>query len=147
MANIARYDPFDLLEGMMKSVLRPSFEAAMTRRQEGGEWTIPIDVIENDTAYLVWADLPGVRKEDVNVAIAGNQLTLTAEVKREKAVDQGQGKETFLWNERPAGAFLRQLQFAADIDDAKAQAQYRDGVLQLTLPKKESAQVKRLSIH
>ena len=147
MANIARYDPFDLLEGMMKSVLRPSFEAAMTRRHEGGEWTIPIDVIENDTAYLVWADLPGVKKEDVNVAISGNQLTLTAEVKREKAVDQGQGKETFLWNERPTGAFLRQLQFAADIDDAKAQAQYRDGVLQLTLPKKESAQVKRLSIH
>ena len=63
------------------------------------------------------------------------------------AVDQGQGAGTFLLNERVTGTLSRQLQFGAEIDDAKAQAEYRDGVLRLTLPKKESAQVKRLSIH
>ena len=148
MANIARYDPFDLLEGVMKSVLRPGYEAAVARRRngwnEGG--TIPIDVMENDKSYVVWADLPGVKKEDVNVSILGNQLSLSAEFKQENAVDQGQGKDTFLLNERLTGTAMRQLQFRAEIDDAKVDAQYRDGVLQLTLPKKESAQVKRISI-
>ena len=148
MANPVRYDPFDLLEGVMKSVLRPGYEAAQSR--EGG-WggNIPIDVAEDDRCYYVWADLPGVKKEDVNVSIVSNQLSLTAEVKREKAVEQegGQGKETFLRTERPAGALSRTVQFAAEIDDGKAEAQYRDGVLILKLPKKESAQVKRLSVH
>jgi HSP20 family protein len=149
MANIARYDPFDLLEGVMKSVLRPGYEAAAARQRNGwnGAGSIPIDVKENDTSYVIWADLPGVKKEDVNVSILGNQLSLTAEIRRENEVDQGQGKDTFLWNERVTGTVTRQLQFGAEIDEAKADAQYRDGVLQLTLPKKESAQVKRISIH
>ncbi|MBK8743033.1 MAG: Hsp20/alpha crystallin family protein [Betaproteobacteria bacterium] len=149
MANITNYDPFDLLEGVMKSVLRPGYEAAVAQRRNGWNRTagIPIDVIENDTAYILWADLPGVKKEDLNVSILGSQLSLAAEVKREHAVDQGQGKEALLCNERPAGIVSRQLQFAAEIDDAKAVAEFRDGVLQLTLPKKESAQIKRISIH
>ena len=150
MANISRYDPLDLLEGMLKSVIRPSYESASQQQRNGQTWQhgggIPIDVAENDTAYILWADLPGVKKENVNVSILGNQLSLTAEFKRENAVDQGQGKEAMLAAERPTGAAYRQLQFAAEIDDAKAQAEFRDGVLQLVLPKKESAQVKRITI-
>lgn len=149
MANIADYDPFDLLEGVMKSVLRPGYESAVAQQRNG--WSrntgIPIDVVENDTGYILWADLPGVKKENVNVSILGSQLSLTAEIKRENSVDQGQGKEAFLCRERPAGVLSRQLQFGAEIDDVKAEAQFRDGVLQLTLPKKVSAQVKRISIH
>ena len=148
MANIANYDPFDLLEGVLKSVRRPGYDEAGAQRRNG--WnrsaTISIDVAENDKGFIVWADLPGVRKEDVTVSILGNQLSLSAELKRENSVDQGQGKEVLLCNERPAGVVTRQLQFPAEIDDAKAAAQFRDGVLQLTLPKKESAQVKRISI-
>ena len=149
MANITRYDPFDLLEGVMKSVLRPGYEAALAQQRNGWSRTgsIPVDVVEKDAAYILWADLPGVRKEDVNVSILGNQLSLSAEIKQENAVDQGQGREMFLCNERPVGTFSRQLMFSAEIDDAKATAEFRDGVLQLTLPKKESAQVKRISIH
>ena len=150
--NVARYDPFDLFEGVVKSVLRPGFDAAMEGRRNGwtggmpGSTGIPIDVTENDTSYVVWADLPGVAKEDVSVSVLGNQLTLTAERKQEKAVDQGQ-REQLVVNERPYGKMSRQLAFAAEIDDGQAQAVYRDGVLQLTLPKKASAQVKRLAIH
>lgn len=147
MPSIARYDPFDLLEGMMKSVLRPRYEAAVTQQRQSLDGTIPIDVAENDKAYLLWADLPGVRKEDISVAIAGTQVTLTAEAKEEKAVDQGQGQDAFLVRERRTGTLFRELQFAAEIDDAKAQAEFRDGVLRITLWKKESSQVKRLSIH
>jgi HSP20 family molecular chaperone IbpA len=61
-------------------------------------------------------------------------------------VDQGQRRDAFLWNGL-AGTVTRQLQLGAEIDEAKADAGYRDGVLQLTLPKTESAQVKRISIH
>jgi HSP20 family protein len=131
----------------MKSVLRPHYENAMSRQRDGREWSIPIDVVESDTAYTAWAELPGVRKEDVNVSIMGNQVALTAEVKQEKPVDQGEGTQVTLVSERRAGTFHRELQFPVEIDDTKAQAQYTDGVLQLTLPKKESAQVKRLAIH
>src|SRR3954468_20022155 len=122
MASPVRYDPFDLLEGVMKSVLRPRYEAAQSRQAQGSEWgtMIPLDVAEDDRCYYVWADLPGVRKEDVNVSIVGNQLSLNAEVKREKAVEQeGQGKETFLRTERPSGSLSRMVQFAAEIDDSK----------------------------
>ena len=149
MANISRYDPLDLLEGMMKSVIRPSYESAAQQRN-GNAWrnasAIPIDVAENDQAYVLLADLPGVKKEDVNISILGNQLSLTAEFKQESAVDQGQGKAALLASERPTGMAYRQIQFSAEIDDSKAQAEFRDGVLQLVLPKKESAQVKRIAI-
>ena len=147
MANVARYDPFDLLEGVMKSVLRPGFDAAVERQRNAWDGSIPIDVTENDTSYMLWAELPGVKKEDVTVQISGNELTLSAEIKQERAVDQGQGKETLLYNERSFGKLARRLHFAAEIDDAKAAAEFRDGVLMLTLPKKEAAQVKRLTIH
>ena len=148
MANVMRYDPFDLLEGVMKSVLRPGYEAAQSSQTAGTSAApIPIDVAEDDQSYYVTADMPGVRKEDVNVSVKGNQVSLSAEMKREKAVEQGQGKETILCQERPTGTLSRSVQFAAEIDDSKAEAQYRDGVLTLKLPKKQSAQVKRLSIH
>jgi HSP20 family protein len=89
---------------------------------------------------------PGVKLEDISVAIAGNQITLTAEAKDEKAVDQGQGQETVLLRERRSGTNFREMQLPTEIDDSKAQAEFRDGVLLLTLGKKESAQTKRLSI-
>ena len=108
MTNVMRYDPFDLLEGVMKSVLRPGYESALERRGPIPN-PIPIDVAETESAYLVWADLPGLRKEDVNVAIDGNALTLSAEVKQEKAVDQGQGTENWLVNERATGSLARRI--------------------------------------
>ncbi len=147
MANVVRYDPFDLLEGMMKSVLRPGYGMAFEMRGDGGAGSIPIDMAEDDRCYYLWAELPGVKKEDVTININGSQLWLSAEVKREKAVEQGQGKETLVRNERRYGTISRTLHFAADIDESKAEAKYRDGVLALTLPKKDSAHAKRLAIH
>jgi len=147
MNELVRIDPIDLIEGMMKGVLRPTYESAYRRQSNGWTGSVPVDIAENDTGYLLWADLPGVRKEDVTVAINGRELTLSAEFKRENAVDQGQGREQFLRAERPYGNVTRTIAFPVELDSAKARAEYRDGVLQLTLPKQESAQVKRLTIH
>jgi HSP20 family protein len=134
----------------MKSVLRPQFDAAAATGQTNGHGyvqSMPVDVSESDSAFTLWADLPGVRKEDISITITSGQVTLSAVAKEEKAVDQGQGRDVTLVKERRAGNWHREFRFAVDIDDSKAQAEFTDGVLRLTLPKRESAQVKRLAIH
>ena len=95
----------------------------------------------------MFAELPGVKKDDVTIQVERNALSISAEVKRENAVDQGQGKERMILNERRFGSLSRTLELGAEIDDSKAEATYRDGVLMLKLPKSESAQPKRLTIH
>jgi HSP20 family protein len=145
--NVVPYDPLDIVEGVMKSVLRPTFDPARELRTNGAVHTILVDVAEDDQCYYVWADLPGVRKEEVEVSVLGNQVTLSARVHRTKNVDQGRGKETILRKERYNGELLRTLEFAGEIDDGKSGAEYRDGVLTLTLPKKASSQGKRLAIN
>jgi len=91
----------------------------------------------------VTADLPGVRKEDIQVAIDGAQVTLTAEVKREKETAEG---ERVLHVERSFGKVSRSFTLPQELDEAKAEARFRDGVLELTLPKKAAAARKAITI-
>ena len=142
MANVTRFDPFnDLVDDLFKGFLvRPlAFE-------NGRGEALPrmkVDVVEKNGAYLVTAELPGVRKEDINVAIDANEVTLSAEVKREKEVSQD---ERVLHTERVYGKVSRSFTLPQEIDDAKAEAKFKDGVLELTLPKKAAAQRKQISI-
>ena len=98
---------------------------------------------ESNGAYLVTADLPGVKKEDIQVAIDGAQVTLSAEVKREKDVAEG---ERVLHTERVYGKVSRSFTLPQELDEAKAEAKFRDGVLELTLPKKAAAARKAITI-
>jgi HSP20 family protein len=91
----------------------------------------------------VSAELPGVRKEDIHVAIDGAQVTIEAEVKREKEASKD---ERTLHSERVYGKVVRSFTLPQDLDDAKAQASFKDGVLELTLPKKAEAQRKQITI-
>jgi HSP20 family protein len=93
---------------------------------------IRIDVAEDEKNFIVKADVPGVSKDDIHVAIDGNQVSITAETKIEK---EEKGKNT-LRRERYYGKQYRSFVLSAEIDDSKAQANYKDGVLHLTLPKK-----------
>jgi HSP20 family protein len=107
------------------------------------EPTIALDVQETDKAYLVTAELPGVRKGDIDISIAGNQVTINAETKQEKLA--AEAKE---WcNERWYGKVSRTLQLPLEIEEKNADARYADGLLHLTLPKKASSMAKRLEIH
>jgi HSP20 family protein len=140
MANVTRFDPFtDLVDDLFKGFLvRPV-------AYDKGE-TLPrmkVDVAEKDGAYLVTAELPGVKKEDIQVSIDGAQVTLTAEVKREKEATQD---ERVLHSERVYGKLSRSFTLPQEVDDSKAEAKFRDGVLELTLPKKAAAQRKQISI-
>ena len=140
MANITRYDPFnELVDDLFKGFLvRPmAFEgrAELPRMK--------VEVAEKNGAYVVTAELPGARKEDIDIAIDGAQVTLTAEVKREKEVSRD---ERVLHTERSFGKVSRSFTLPQELDEAKAEAKFRDGVLELTLPKKAAAQRKQVTI-
>ncbi len=102
-----------------------------------------MDVTEDENAYTVTADLPGVKKEDINVSIDGNQVSIAAEVKKEH--DEKDGAK-ILRSERHYGKFSRHFTLLQEVDESGAQAKYADGVLELKLPKKAQASAKRLYI-
>jgi len=139
MANITRFDPFtDSFEDLVRRVLRPM-------RWEGEEQPlqIKVDVEEDDKSYKVKAEIPGLRKEDINVQVDGNVVSISAESKREKEVTQ-QGK--VIRSERYYGSLFRSFSLGQDVDQAGVNAKYTDGILELTLPKKATSEAKKISI-
>ena len=139
MAIITRYDPFDEMFGdLLKGFfVRPvSFEGP-------AQSPVKVDVTEDDHAYKVKAELPGVKKEDINVSIDGSQISINAEVKKEHEEKDG---ERVLRSERYYGKFSRSFALSQDVDESTAQAKYSDGVLELILPKKTAVSAKKLYI-
>lgn len=140
MANLTRFDPFnELVDDLFKGFfVRPvAFEG------RGEALRMKVDVAEKNGAYAITAELPGVRKEDIQVTIDGAQVTLSAECKREKEVQQD---ERLLHAERSYGKVTRSFSLPQEVDEAKAEAKYRDGVLELVLPKKSAAPRKQIDI-
>ena len=136
--NLARVDPFGDIDDLFKGFfVRPALLEGQPQMQ------IKMDVKENDSAYTVHADIPGVKKEDIHVSIEGNQVSISAETKVEKEEKEG---EKVLRSERYVGKVARSFTLAHEVDDAKAQAKYSDGVLELTLPKKAVTAAKKLAI-
>ena len=142
MANVTRFDPFnDIVDDLFKGFfVRPvAYEGRGTLEAP----RLKVDVTERNGAYQVSADLPGVKKEDIQVAIDGAQVTLSAEIKREKEVAEG---ERVLHTERSFGKVSRSFALPQELDEARVEAKFRDGVLQLTLPKKAAAARKSITI-
>ena len=142
MANVTRFDPFnDLVDDFFKGFLvRP---VAYDNGRADALPRMKVDVAEKNGAYTVTAELPGVKKEDIQITIDGAQVTLAAEVKREKEASQD---ERVLHTERVYGKVSRSFTLPQELDEAKAEAKFRDGVLELTLPKSADAMPKRISI-
>ncbi len=141
MSNLTRYDPFnDLMDDFFKGFfVRPygyeSREAVAPR--------LKVDVAEKNGAYLVTAEVPGVKKEDLHVSVDGAQVTLEAEVKQEREAGKD---ERVLHVERSFGKATRSFTLPQEIDETAVEAKYRDGVLELTLPKKAAAARKQITI-
>ena len=104
---------------------------------------IRIDVKEDDAAYKVQAELPGVPKEDIQVSIDGAVVTLRAEVQQH---DEKRDSEKLQRSERYIGSVARSFQLPMEVDAASAKARYDNGVLMLTLPKKLEGKVQRLAV-
>jgi HSP20 family protein len=140
MANITR---FNTLDNAVDELMRGFFVRPMNYEAPAVPAQVRVDVTENDKSYVVRAEIPGVKKEDINVAIDGNQVEISAEVKKEKDAKDG---EKVLRTERYYGKVYRAFTLGQDIDDAATQAKYADGVLELTLAKKASPAAKRITI-
>lgn len=104
---------------------------------------IRVDVKETPVAYTLDAEVPGVAKDDIQITIEGNVVTLRAEIKQEEAQRDG---ERVLRSERYRGAVSRAFQLPQDIDEAASKARYDNGVLHLTLAKKTAPSGQRLTI-
>jgi len=103
-----------------------------------------IDVSENEKAFNVKADIPGVKKEDISIKVDGNTVSIEAEAKSEKET-KGNG-DKILRSERYYGSISRTFSLGQDVDDTKVQAKYADGVLMLELPKKAPASSSKIVV-
>lgn len=133
---LVRYSPLD---EFLKSLMVPNTQAKM----DAGAPSVSVDVVEKENAYIVQADLPGVRKEDIAVSIDGLQLTISAERKNEKSIAE---TDKVLRTERQYGKTTRTFQFEHELDESQSSARFNDGVLELVLPKKIQSSAKRLTI-
>jgi len=140
MSQLRVNNPFDvdLFDDAFRGFLRPWKFEPMTQAP-----TIKIDLTEHDDSYALKAEIPGVRKEDIDVRIEGNLVTISAEVKKDKE-EKKNGR--VLRAEREYGYASRSFTLASAVDDSKADAKYSNGVLELVLPKKATSSTKRLTI-
>jgi len=139
MANVTRYNPFEDLFGD----LGKGFWVKPLAYPAGTEMSMKVDVKEDDKGYTVHADIPGVKKEDIQVDVDGNVVSLRAESKQEKEEKQG---EKVIYSERQFGMVSRSFSLPTEVDEKGAKAEYKDGVLNLMLPKKANGGGKRVSV-
>jgi HSP20 family protein len=139
MSSLIPYDAFtdtgfdDLFRGFFKPV-----------RAEGrSPASIKMDVTEDDKSYIVHAEIPGVNKEDIQVTIEGNLVTLGAEIKRESEQKDGQ---RLLRTERYYGSVYRSFTLPSEVDEGASEAKYDKGVLELRLAKKTQLAGKKLTV-
>jgi len=138
MSNLTLYHPFadtafdDLFRGFFAPV-----------RGDRPAVSIKVDVAEKEGAYVVRAEIPGVAKDDIQVSIEGNQVTIGAEVKRETEKNDG---ERLIHTERYYGNAFRSFALPAELDESTSVAKYENGVLELTLAKKAAVAGRKLTI-
>ena len=138
MSNLTAYDPF--AETGFDELFRGFFRPV---RVEKSPAAIKMDVTEVDNAYVVKAEIPSVSKDDIQVSIEGNQVTIGAEVKRERDVKDG---ERLLRSERYYGSVYRGFTLPVEVDENTSNAKYENGVLELKLAKKPAQAGRKLAI-
>lgn len=147
MANLTRFDPFR--EMMRLDPFRNAddffkeFSMMPSLRGLDAEPRIRMDISETDQSYMVKADIPGVKKDDIKISIEGNTVSIRAEMKEEK---QEKMEGNMMRSERYFGEQYRSFTLPQEVDESKAEARYQDGVLSLTLPKKAGATSKQITI-
>ncbi len=130
-----------LVEHMFDDFFSPY--AASSRSGAEGAISPRLNVVETDTSFEVEAEIPGVKKEDIKVSINNQRVTIEGEAKREAAQKEG---ENVVYAERTTRRFSRDFSLPTEVDDASAQAKLENGILTLSLPKKQAAQAKQLTV-
>ncbi len=140
MANILRYgapdDPFD-------DLFRGFFMRPVRLEGQQQEVQVKIDVSEDEKAYTVHAEIPGVKKEDIQLSVDGSMVSISAEVKNEKEIKEG---DKLLRKERYFGRVSRSFTLGQEVDEEAVVAKYENGVLELQLPKRAVTRSRRIAI-
>ena len=141
---ITRWDPFREMLTMRRAMDR-LMENSMKEQDEftQADWSLALDVVENDEAYLVKASLPGVKPENIDITYDKNLLTIRGEIKDEVEQEKGQ----YHLRERRFGTFTRTINLPSAVKAEAIHADYKDGVLTLQLPKMEEVKPKRIQIN
>lgn len=141
---IVRWDPFsDLVQA--RDEIGSWFESALEKEREGKKsavWAPDVDVKETDKEILIKADLPGIKKEDIDVSVDDGQLVIKGERKMEK---EEKGKD-YVRVERSYGSFYRSFSLGVPVKEDKIKADYKDGVLKMTVPKAEVKKPRKIEI-
>jgi HSP20 family protein len=132
------WDLFGDFDGLVNQVLRPANNSNIERAAN-----VAIDVKETEDAYTVHAELPGVKKQDLDISINEGVLTINAETRFEHAENQD-GR--VLRQERRYGKYVRSMRLGNDVDDSAVTADYSDGILTLKLPKTEQVKPKKVEV-
>jgi HSP20 family protein len=146
---IVRYEPFRNLvtvQDRMNRIFEEAFRGAPRGTEEewalGGAWAPAVDIYEHEGNLVLKAELPGIDPKDVDVQVENNVLTLRGERKFDSEVK----REEYHRVERAYGTFSRSFTLPNVIDTAKIKAEFKDGVLRVTLPQREEAKPKQISI-
>lgn len=145
--NMIKWDPFKELEDVSKRLNRffSNSPANIESNQEMlamADWTPAVDISETDTAYLIKGEIPGVKKENVKVTVQDGTLTISGERKMEKE----ENDKKFHRIERSYGSFMRSFCVPNDADESAVKAEFKDGVLDVTLPKSATAKPKTIEV-
>ncbi|HUW51998.1 MAG TPA: Hsp20/alpha crystallin family protein [Rhodanobacter sp.] len=136
---VSRMDPLANFEDMFRDLgTRP-----LWRELEATTPDMRIDVTENDKAFLVNAEMPGIDKNDIAISVEGNQVSISAEVKRES---KKKDNEMDVYTERYYGKVFRSFSLPTEIESTKADAHYDNGILHLTLPKKHNGGAHKITV-
>ncbi len=140
---LTRWDPFRDLVTMRRAMDRLMENSLPDERDEfTSEWGLPLDVVENETEFVVKASLPGVKPEDVDITYNKGMLTIKGELKDENEKTEGQ----YHLRERRYGTFSRSISLPSTVKAEDIQADYKDGILTLKMPKAEEVKPKRIPI-
>jgi len=148
MADLVRFNPFRGLSRLdpfgreIEDLFKGFFLTPVPFPQMGGS-QIPVDVTEDEKSYKVRAEIPGFKREEIDVSVSGDQVTISAETKKEKEEKKG---EQVVLRELYYGKQYRSFTLPQAVDDTKTTAKYSDGILELMLPKKGAAATKKISI-
>ena len=142
---VLRFDPFREMERLQSEVNRvfdgyqaPTAAPAPASRT----WTPAVDVAETESEIVVRAELPGMRQEEIDIELTGDTLTLRGERKLETE----ERKENLVRVERAYGRFQRSFTLATPIQGEKVSASYRDGILEIRLPKSEATRPRKVQV-
>jgi HSP20 family protein len=143
MSNMIRFDPFREMQNLrsaMDQILDVNYP--WTRMGMSRNWEFPMDIIEDEDAYLIKASIPGINPNDLEVVFDNNVLTIKGEVQSDEEFENVR----YHMRERTFGEFSRSVSVPTAIDDKSISATYDAGVLTLRLPKSEGAKPKRIEI-